>query len=713
LEVLNILPLNLFAFSPFRVRTEKKRSGLNRLAFLIALSLGHPFGIPIRGMAISGLTLSLIAEIRAETDLRLRLAKEWEKSGDFSRAIQELRLYLTEHPKDEDAYAWMAELQSQKGDPGKALEAYDLGLKKIPQSEKLKKGKAKLLAAAEPKPEKSQPNNSSEMKAKPAVDEGDEKAGEKKPLPKTSDPAKSSEAKESSESAKVKKATPQPKLTAAENARYQDPVFQEAIAKFQSGKATDAQNLLRQVLRKYPGHAGAYYLGGVIRYQAGELGKAKYNFKRSFDYPEKGFNAHYYLGRIAQQEGNHKEALSAFTRYRDLTESEKGKKEAEAKMEESRQVLAKTAKPSSAKEGEESHPKPVAKGRDVAPDEETEASSKENSAHENPHPEETSIASTPLEHAEQPEKNSEPGKAFALGSGLMYLLPETTGPGAAELKQARLDWQNEKLERAVQTLKSVPMRFPNSPNAMASYLNQSGLLLRLGLWKPARDLATLFLETPSRQREVWRRYALYLSALADIGEGKGPEAEKKLLEVKGENGFGPPADEIDYQLALAGETLKDEGQWTQYLAQAEKSAPSPQRKVEMLEKLGMLAADREKWEPAVGYLAKGLESCRDSVQWSGCSRARLRLADIEFRRKRYQDALKRYGEWLKIHPTLPEADWVEYQMGNSLKSQGQLEAALKAYKRVIDNYPYSYWASQAKWQSEDVIWRKQYEGVLD
>jgi tetratricopeptide (TPR) repeat protein len=194
LEVLNILPLNLFAFSPFRVRTEKKRSGLNRLAFLIALSLGHPFGIPIRGMAISGLTLSLIAEIRAETDLRLRLAKEWEKSGDFSRAIQELRLYLTEHPKDEDAYAWMAELQSQKGDPGKALEAYDLGLKKIPQSEKLKKGKAKLLAAAEPKPEKSQPNNSSEMKAKPAVDEGDEKAGEKKPLPKTSDTAKTSEA---------------------------------------------------------------------------------------------------------------------------------------------------------------------------------------------------------------------------------------------------------------------------------------------------------------------------------------------------------------------------------------------------------------------------------------------------------------------------------------------------------------------------------------
>jgi hypothetical protein len=38
---------------------------------------------------------------------------------------------------------------------------------------------------------------------------------------------------------------------------------------------------------------------------------------------------------------------------------------------------------------------------------------------------------------------------------------------------------------------------------------------------------------------------------------------------------------------------------------------------------------------------------------------------------------------------------------------------LNEYKRVIDNYPESYWASQAKWKREDTIWKKEYEEVLD
>ena len=35
-----------------------------------------------------------------------------------------------------------------------------------------------------------------------------------------------------------------------------------------------------------------------------------------------------------------------------------------------------------------------------------------------------------------------------------------------------------------------------------------------------------------------------------------------------------------------------------------------------------------------------------------------------------------------------------------------------SFNLVSEKYSESYWASQAQWKREDVIWRKEYEGVL-
>jgi hypothetical protein len=134
-----------------------------------AFSLRLPFGGLTAQSFYSGVIISALVAVDgwAETNLRLRLAKEWEKTGDIPRALQELRLYLTEFPEDPDAYAWMADLHQVRGDDSKALEAFALGLKKVPDSKKLLKGQEQLKARIEGKSSASVDGKSAVVKTPP------------------------------------------------------------------------------------------------------------------------------------------------------------------------------------------------------------------------------------------------------------------------------------------------------------------------------------------------------------------------------------------------------------------------------------------------------------------------------------------------------------------------------------------------------------------
>jgi outer membrane protein assembly factor BamD (BamD/ComL family) len=96
-----------------------------------------------------------------------------------------------------------------------------------------------------------------------------------------------------------------------------------------------------------------------------------------------------------------------------------------------------------------------------------------------------------------------------------------------------------------------------------------------------------------------------------------------------------------------------------------------------------------------------------------CAEVQLRTADLAYRKKDWKGAMAKYRQFASKWPGHKESAWVHYQMANIYKATGNFESALNEYKRVIDNYPDSYWASQAKWKREDAIWRKEYEEVLD
>jgi outer membrane protein assembly factor BamD (BamD/ComL family) len=298
-----------------------------------------------------------------------------------------------------------------------------------------------------------------------------------------------------------------------------------------------------------------------------------------------------------------------------------------------------------------------------------------------------------------------------MGNGLLFVVGEAKGRGASELETAREFLRQEKFEKGIQELKRIQVGFAGSENAAVVPLNLGAAYLKLGLWDQASGQADDYLEQSKGGR--FERYANYLKALALIGLGQGRAAEKALLEVRGGSGFGPPPEETAYHLARSAESQGDARRQLSYLADAEKGIRDPARLLWIRQRMGKLWGDLKDDARAASSYRASLTLCADSTLREPCAESTVRLADAAYRQRAYSEALSSYEELLRRHPRHKEAGWAQYQVGNLRRISGDLESALHAYQLVIDNYPDSYWADQARWRKDDAVWRKEYQGVLD
>ncbi len=255
----------------------------------------------------------------------------FEAKGDFEMALGEYRAVLAENPRDAAAYFAAAQVRMKMKDYSGALANYRLAYKFEPTMSAAYEGAAKVYevlgqkakadaerakdpknnpvveapieaaAVAEPAPEPA--------KAEPA------KVAEPKPEPKPvevakPEPAKVAEAPKSVEKpAEVAKAEPA-KVDAASN----DP-FEKGKALYAEGKYKEAAPLWREVLRKQPGHAGAYFYAGLTRYQLGEMDKAEFNLKKGLEYKDEGNDANYFLALIAKNNKKQDQELKFLAAY--------------------------------------------------------------------------------------------------------------------------------------------------------------------------------------------------------------------------------------------------------------------------------------------------------------------------------------------------------------------------------------------------------------
>ncbi len=677
-----------------------------------------------------GLCLSLAQARPKELNVRLEVARQWAEKGEYEKAVQELKIYLGEHPDSPEIYARIGGMRMKQGNFKLAGQNYKIALAKDPDLAEAREGLAEAYEKAGDKAKAE-----GERRKLPPAKEAAGKPGNakvtpaEKPAPAAHAPARDAAAADVVFSPAMDSAS----AKAAEGI-YAQKDFQDALNFYRENKPDAMAAPLRRCLAKHPGHPGAYYLGGVMRYEKGEYGKALYNFKRATDYPDRGFNAYFYMGRIYQRQERFPEAIAAFEKYLSLTKSQPGRKQAEAYLAQMR------GNAPAAKSGEKDQKDPHAADAKSADTADTakpaEAVGKPERKAESAHGDARADGDARDAHPPQAAKTpAEEAKALVLGrdGSFFYLIPDNASPSGKKLQEAYDLCKQEKFEKAVNTLKEAVLNYGGSDNAAAASLDLASVYLRLGLWENARDRLADYLGTSPSDSLKYYDAAQYLSALAYLGLKDGEKAEKALLKTNPGTGtgvataaqtkgaspqaksasVGPTQEEIDFRLAQAGSIMQDSKKQSGYLEKAYASAQDPARKAGLAQQLGFLYSKYANTERSTEYFKKSMAGCKDSSLAEICAESQLRLADMAFKKKDWKGAMAQYRAFAAKYPDHKESAWVHYQMANIYKLTNNFESALNEYKRVIDNYPDSYWSSQAKWKREDTIWQKEYEEVLD
>ena len=289
---------------------------------------------------ISAIALACLVGMASATDPRMEQGARFEAKGEYDMALGEYRAILAENPKNAEAYFAAAQVRMKMKDYSGALANFRLAYKFEPTMSAAYEGAAKVYEAlgqkakADAERAKDPKNNPVAAPAEPV-----QEAAAPVETPKSAEPAKVAEPVEAPKPAEAPKVvepveapkaetkTAQPvkaepakvETKAAEPAKTEtalptDP-FEKGKALFAEGKYKEAAPIWRDVLRKQPGHAGAYFYAGLTRYELGEYDKAEFNLKKGLEYKEEGNDANYFLAMIAQKTNKPEQELKFLAAY--------------------------------------------------------------------------------------------------------------------------------------------------------------------------------------------------------------------------------------------------------------------------------------------------------------------------------------------------------------------------------------------------------------
>lgn len=253
-------------------------------------------------------------------DPRIEQGARFEAQGEFEKALAEYRAILAENPKSSEAYFAAAQARVKMKDYSGAIANYRLAYKFNPTMSEAYEGVAKVYETLGEK-SKAAAERAKDPKNNPVVENANEKSdsvalnsqtNEQNNQVKT-DTLKATKVEAKSEIDSIKPANDlakkvEPEKVAKvenekENALAKDDIFEKGKAFFEAKKFSEAAPLWREVLRKQPGHSGAYFYAGLTRYELGEFDKAEFNLKKGLDYKERGNDANYFLALIYHKSG--------------------------------------------------------------------------------------------------------------------------------------------------------------------------------------------------------------------------------------------------------------------------------------------------------------------------------------------------------------------------------------------------------------------------
>ncbi len=231
----------------------------------------------------------------AASDARFEQGARFEAAGKYDKALAEYRSILASEPHNAKAFHAAGAVRFKMKDYKGAIANYELALKYDAGMKDAREGAARAYEM---------------LGDKKRADAMRGKAESPKPVAQSAP---------KSESSKFS---------------YASDAFFKAKRAFDAKDYKAACSAARELLMKEPGHPGAYYYAGAGRYELGEFDKAEYNLKRSFDYPDLGYNAHFYLSLIYRKQGKAKEERAELEEYVKLSKNETAVANAKARLEE-------------------------------------------------------------------------------------------------------------------------------------------------------------------------------------------------------------------------------------------------------------------------------------------------------------------------------------------------------------------------------------------
>ncbi|MBL8028866.1 MAG: tetratricopeptide repeat protein [Fibrobacteres bacterium] len=297
---------------------------------------------------------------------------------------------------------------------------------------------------------------------------------------------------------------------------------------------------------------------------------------------------------------------------------------------------------------------------------------------------------------------------FPITDKLNFVIEDTSAKDGQRMLAALDLYLAERPDPAINQLRSIYQTSPRSKEADNALYNLGLIYAKLRLW----DNAVPFLSKVNKEYPGSDVAAASAALLGHSYAGRG-DADSAFAVFDRFIAKYPGNSKSLEVISAKGDLLFSQGKWPaaqSVYAAGLAIAATPSSKIEMNQKIGECFWKQSESAKAVEYLKVAAADSTSTTE--SAQRAVFRLADAYFKIKNFENALRFYRQAIARFPSSTDVPWALYQMGNIHRRGGQADAAIKVYDRLIGEYPGSYWASQAKWQRDDVVWENDYKEIL-
>lgn len=451
-------------------------------------------------------------------------------------------------------------------------------------------------------------------------------------------------------------------------------VFQSAVDAYNAGNYKKALTIIRKVITLQPGHPGAYYYAGLIRRRAGQNDMARVNFEKALAFPDLGYNAHFYLGKMYGEKKQYAQAVEHLEAYIQLTSYEPGEREARALVTRYRAAMgAEAAKEEARKNKKMDLPLDLAMERGV----------------------ETPVYK-PLE--------------ITIDSLLSMAVVDTLSDAGQRMLTAIRAFKADNFDKSIREFKKVNLDYPKGLVASQCLYNTGICYYKMHLFSDAENqfdqVIARFAGNDLAVKSSFLRALTYL-------ERKDSQQAEKLIRRFIQNNRSHAWVGVAYEkLGDAYADLEQPGKAADAYLQSALKARNPREEVEARFKLAKMYHQLDNPKKAMAEYEAVVATGEKAGVYVRVPDAYYKMADYLYEKKMYQKALDMYKKVSRKYPAYQETPWGLFQIGNCFKNLKKFQAAIAAYKSLMDGYADDYWARQAKWKMEDTVWENEYKAVL-